>query len=128
MLREYLSWLGLFTTSNDSINLLKEFKIIDHIEALIDSNGQYDHFCQIVLQSFDYGFKQGQPRRLLENWIIKSSPNLAKSITEIFRMLFRIGLNDFCQWCMQFLYQNVLSSNPEVSSAAFNVLEEVCYD
>lgn len=45
MLREYLSWLGLFTTSKDGISLLREFKITDHLQALIDSNGQYDHFC-----------------------------------------------------------------------------------
>jgi len=99
MLREYLSWLGLFTTSKDGISLLRDFKITEHLQALIDSNGQYDHFCQIVLQSFDYGF-QGPTRDLLESWLFKSSPNLAKSITEVFRMLFRSGLNDFSQWCM----------------------------
>jgi len=127
MLREYLSWVGLFTTSKDGISLLREFKITDHLQALIDSNGQYDHFCQIILQSMEYGFV-GPTRQLLESWIYKSSPNLAKYITEIFRNLFRSGLNDFSQWCMQFLYQMVISSNEEVSQSAFSVLEEVCCD
>jgi hypothetical protein len=45
MLREYLSWLGLFTTTKDGIKLLKKFKIFDHLMQIVDPNGYYDHFC-----------------------------------------------------------------------------------
>ena len=49
MLREYISWLGLFTGSKEGIHLLKKFKIFDHLTQLVDNNGYYDHFCQIIL-------------------------------------------------------------------------------
>lgn len=128
MLREYLSWLGLFTTTKDGIKLLKKFKIFDHLMKLVDPNGYYDHFCQIILQSFDYGFASST-RKMLEVWIKKCSPNLAKSIIELFRMLFRSGLNDFYYWCLPFLSQLVGYGNlEEISAAAFDVLEEVCFD
>jgi hypothetical protein len=66
---------------------------------------------------------------MLEVWIKKCSPNLAKSIIELFRMLFRSGLNDFYFWCLPFLSQLVGFGNlEEISAAAFDVLEEVCFD
>ena len=80
--------------------------------------------------SFDYGFASST-RKMLEVWINKCSPSLAKSIIELFRMLFRSGLNDFYSWCLPFLNQLVLvgyGNFEEISAAAFDVLEEVCYD
>lgn len=66
---------------------------------------------------------------MLEVWISKCSPNLAKSIIELFRMLFRSGLNDFYYWCLPFLNQLVGYGNyEEIAAAAFDVLEEVCFD
>jgi hypothetical protein len=65
---------------------------------------------------------------LLEAWIIKCSPNLAKSIIELFRMLLRSGLNDFYKWCLPFLNQLLISNHEEIASSAFDVLEEACFD
>jgi len=76
---------------------------------------------------FDYAFHDA-PRRLLEAWVQKCSTNLAKSIIELFRMLFRSGLNDFYSWCLPFLNQLVHISDDEISAAAQDVLEEVCFD
>jgi len=56
------------------------------------------------------------------------SPNLAKSIIELFRMLFRSGLNDFYHWCLPILNKLVVSNNEEIANAAFDVLEEVCFE
>jgi hypothetical protein len=80
------------------------------------------------MNRFDYGFASST-RRMLEVWIKKCSPNLAKSIIELFRMLYRSGLNDFYFWCLPFLSQLVGYGNlEEISAAAFDVLEEVCFD
>ena len=128
MLREYLSWLGLFTTTKDGIKLLKKFKIFEHLIQIVDPTGYYDHFCQIILQSFDFGFASST-RRMLEVWITKCSPNLAKSIIELFRMLFRSGLNDFYFWCLPLLNKLVGYGNlEEIAATANDVLEEVCFD
>ena len=77
---------------------------------------------------FDYGFASST-RKMLEVWITKCSPNLAKAIIELFRMLFRSGLNDFYYWCLPFLNRLIGFGNlEEIASAAFDVLEEVCFD
>lgn len=66
---------------------------------------------------------------MLEVWITKCSPNLAKSIIELFRMLFRSGLNDFYYWCLPLLNKLVGYGNLEdISAVANDVLEEVCFD
>ncbi len=78
--------------------------------------------------SFDYGFASST-RKMLEVWITKCSPNLAKAIIELFRMLFRSGLNDFYYWCLPFLNRLIGFGNlEEIATAAFDVLEEVCFD
>jgi len=44
-------------------------------------------------------------------------------------MLYRSGLNDFYYWCLPFLSHLVGHvNNEEISAAAFDVLEEVCFD
>lgn len=66
---------------------------------------------------------------MLESWVKVCSPSLAKSIIELFRMLFRSGLNDFYVWCLPQLNTLVgFGSNDEIATAAFDVLEEVCFD
>jgi len=127
MLRELLSWLGLFSNSKEGIQLLTKFKVFDHLEMLVDHNGYNDHVCQIVLQCFDFGF-ESPCRPMLKIWALRSSPNLAKSIIEYCRMLHRQGLNDFYDWCLPFLYQHLALENQEISAAAFDVLEESCFD
>ena len=94
MTREYISWLGLFTTVKDGIFLLRKFKIYDHLYHLADQTGLNDSFCQIIIHSFDYRFEE-EPRTLLGMWLNKCSPYLSKEIIEILRTLYRSGLNDF---------------------------------
>ncbi len=66
---------------------------------------------------------------MLEVWITKCSPSLAKAIIELFRMLFRSGLPDFYFWCLPLLNRLVAYGNlEEISAAAYDVLEEVCID
>ena len=43
MVRELISWLGLLSANKHGIKLLLKFKIFEHTEQLIDSNGYYDH-------------------------------------------------------------------------------------
>lgn len=92
------------------------------------SSSNRKNHCLTTHLSFDYGFASAT-RKMLEVWIKKCSPNLAKSIIELFRMLYRSGLNDFYYWCLPFLSQLVGYGNiEEISAAAFDVLEEVCFD
>lgn len=44
MLREVISWMGLLTTSDECIQMLKRAKIFGYLEILVKEEGYYDHF------------------------------------------------------------------------------------
>lgn len=128
MVRELLSWLGLFSQTTEGIKLLQKFKIINHLTYLIEANGYYDHVNQIILNSFEFSF-DSPSRRMLRHWSTSNcSPLLTKSILEYCRLLHRSGLYDFYQWCLPFLMMQAAHKDRQVSATAFDVLEEACFD
>jgi len=127
MVRELISWLGLLSANKHGIKLLLKFKIFEHTEQLIDSNGYYDHVSQLILNSFAFGF-QSPSRSMLQKWSMHSSTLFSKSILEYCRMLHRSGLHDFYEWCLTFLTQHAASKDKQISATAFDVLEESCFD
>jgi hypothetical protein len=44
MFRELISWLGLLTTSEECITMLRRSKIYGYLEILVKEEGYYDHF------------------------------------------------------------------------------------
>lgn len=127
MFREVISWLGLLTSSEECIRELKRAKIFQYLEVLTKEEGYYDHFSQIILNSFAFGF-EGPSRRMLQKWAQTSSPIFTKSIFEYCRMLHRSGLHDFYDWCLPFLTTHACLKDKLVSATAFDVLEEACQD
>lgn len=95
------------------------------MEVLVKEEGYYDHFTQIILNSFAFGF-EGHSRKMLVKWAQSSSPMFTKSIFEYCRMLHRIGLHDFYDWCLPFLTTHATLKDKQVSATAFDVLEEAC--
>lgn len=57
MLRELISWLGLLTNGEDCNAMLKRAKIFNYLEVLVREEGYYDHFTQLILNSFAFGFE-----------------------------------------------------------------------
>lgn len=97
MMREFISWLGLFTTKIDGIRLLQRKNIFHALKNLIDPSGINDTFCQIIIRSFDYRI-DSDPRNLLIEWLAKGSKNIKLEIFEVFRTLYRSGASDFPTW------------------------------
>ena len=54
MVRELISWLGILSSNSDCIKYLQKFEIYDLLENLIDKDGYYDHFTQLILNSFSF--------------------------------------------------------------------------
>jgi len=54
MMREFVSWIGIFTSKIDGIKMLQRKKIIDALRQLIHPSGINDTFCLIIIRSFDY--------------------------------------------------------------------------
>ena len=73
MVRELISWLGILSSSNECITqLLRKFKIFDYLEQLVDRDGYYDHFTQIILNSFSFEI-DSPSRRMMRRWVNLSS-------------------------------------------------------
>ena len=128
MVRELISWLGILSSNNECIHqLLKKFKIFDHLEQLIDMDGYYDHFTQLILNSFSFEI-DSPSRRMLKKWASISSQMFTKSLFEYCRMLHRSGLHDFYVWCLPFLTKHACIQDRVISAVAFDVIEESCFD
>jgi hypothetical protein len=125
MLRELISWLGLLTTNNECSDMLRRSKIFSYLEVIVSEEGYYDHFSQLILNSFAFGF-ESPCRKMLMIWAQNSSPLFTKSIFEYCRMLHRSGLHDFYDWCLPFLTQHACQKDKQISATAFDVLEESC--
>ena len=142
MMRELITWLGLLSSDNkyfsmngkmsagsdnEMKNLLKKFGIFDLLEKLIDPDGYYDHFTQLILNSFSFD-SDSRSRKMMKKWVAVSSRMFTKSIFEYCRMLHRSGLHEYYNWCLPFLTQQTSISDRVISAAAFDVIEESCYD
>ena len=114
MLRELISWLGLLTNGEECNQMLKRAKIFNYLEVLVKEEGYYDHFSQLILNSFAFGF-ESPSRQMLTKWARNGSPLFTKSIFEYCRMLHRSGLHDFYEWCLPFLTAHACSKDKQVS-------------
>lgn len=61
MIREYISWIGLFSMTNNGLELSETFKIWDPLFEWVNKNGNRDHLLSLVLFSLDYK-SEGRPR------------------------------------------------------------------
>lgn len=93
MIREYISWIGLFSSTKDGIDLLKSFKIFQILDSFIDPKGSKDHILTLIVFCLDYGRSgSGDARTFLQNCMEKGSKNLIKSCIELLRLLYRSEL------------------------------------
>jgi hypothetical protein len=44
MFRELISWLGLLTSNEECVSMLKRSKIYNYLEIFVKDEGYYDHF------------------------------------------------------------------------------------
>jgi hypothetical protein len=137
MMREFISWLGIFTTKIDGIRMLQRKNIFNALKNLIDPSGINDTFCQIIIRSFDYRL-DSEPRLMLIEWLAKGSKNIKLEIFEVFRTLYRSGASDFSTWCLPILINYSFSgisegneayyAHPDVRNKALSILKEVIED
>ena len=137
MMREFISWIGLFTTKIDGIRLLQRKNIFHTLKLLIDPSGINDTFWQIIIRSFDYRIDSDQ-RILLVEWLAKGSKHIKLEILEVFRTLYRSGASDFATWWLPILinysFAGISEGNearychPDVKTKALSILKEVIED
>ena len=55
MIREFVSWVGIFTSSREGLALLKEFRIFDCLNKMVNpKEGSMDHILIQILHSLDF--------------------------------------------------------------------------
>jgi rapamycin-insensitive companion of mTOR len=55
MIREYISWIGLFSSSKHGLEMLAQFKIFEKLMEYVDDKGTRDHILIVLLFCLDYG-------------------------------------------------------------------------
>lgn len=68
MIREYISWIGLFSSTKNGIEMLNNFKIYETLRSYVSPQGTYDHILILLLFCLDYGkasSEQGHSREYL---------------------------------------------------------------
>jgi hypothetical protein len=54
MVREYVQWIGLLSSSKKGYNLLCENEIFKRLKHFVRKDGKRDHLLAVVLFSLDY--------------------------------------------------------------------------
>ncbi len=126
MIREYVSWIGLFSSTKNGLELLGTFKIFESLREFVDKNGRRDHILIFVLFCLDYG-KEGRSREFLQYCLENGSKSLIKAGLDLLRLLYRSELNDFSKWGIDLLVTK-LYSEEEISQKALSVIEEITQD
>ncbi len=55
MIREYISWIGIFSTTKYGLEMLESFKIFSSLRNLVLEDGSRDHIIILVLFCLDFG-------------------------------------------------------------------------
>jgi len=137
MMREFISWIGIFTSKIDGIKMLQKKNIFNTLKNLIHVSGSNDTFCQLIIRSFDYRL-DSDPRSLLYEWLKEGSKNIKLEIFEVVRTLYRSGASDFSNWCVPILIEysfpklsetkDAQEAHPEVRNKALSIIKEVIED
>lgn len=64
MIKEYLSWIGLFSRKKKGLDLLTDFRIFEYLIFYVEVSGKKDHILTVVLYSMNYS-KEGKAREFL---------------------------------------------------------------
>ena len=126
MIREYISWIGLFSSTKHGLDLLATFRMFESLMSLVDKTGKRDHILILVLFCLDYG-KEGRSREFLQFCLENGSKNLIKAGLDLLRLLYRSELNDFSKWGIDLLVTK-LYSDEDISQIALSVIEEITQD
>ena len=88
MLREYFSWIGLFTNTKKGAELLIEHKIFNLLKKYISKNGFRDHILRVILLCINYTVHSAS-KDLLTQCLADGSVEIRKVAMTVIRFLYR---------------------------------------
>ena len=93
--------------------MLQQFVIFESLKKIVEPSGQNDVLCMLIVNAMDYRISE-DTRNILQLWMEKGSPQLGLYILDHLRILFRSGLANFSQWCIDILVTQMYSDNHTV--------------
>ena len=122
MVREHFSWLGLFTSSKDTMILLQEAEIFETLKQMIKKSGYRDHLLRTVLLSLNYQWSL--TRSFLLACLENGSPGLQITCLTIINLL-QISEHLDYTWVKDLLLKQLSSRNDGVVDAALSTIEKI---
>jgi hypothetical protein len=127
MIREYMSWIGLLSSSKHGQSMLQSHGIYQMLMNWVERTGQRDHILIQLIHSIDYGKQSTGAREFFQYCILNGSRTLMKASIDFLRLLYRSELHDFSQWAVDLLVK-VMEMEDEIGLRALSVVEEVTQD
>ena len=126
MLREFFSWIGLFTQSKQCLDLLVEFDFFGTLRQFVTKGGSRDHLLRTVLSTLNYNFDQ--TKSFLIFCMNKGSPSLKISCLSVINLLHKAESPDLLTWVKDPILKLVDSEAENVVDAAISTIEILASD
>ncbi|KAN0036442.1 hypothetical protein ACTFIV_001735 [Dictyostelium citrinum] len=126
MSREYFTMLGTLSSNLLGLEILARNNIFDYIKPLAELPGR-DDLSHLIMTSLDYNVN-GASRTILQKILTSSSRVVRYLATKYLRFLLRSGVQDFSNWGVELLVQQLNDVDAKVSALSLNVLDEACDD
>ncbi|PRP75703.1 cytosolic regulator of adenylyl cyclase, partial [Planoprotostelium fungivorum] len=124
MSAEYFTILGSLSTTPRGMEILIDFGILDYLTALVALPSRDDLFATIVT-SLDYTTSD-HTRMFLSKALSSSSKGTRFRATRHLHVLVRSGVQNFDQWGITFLLDQLNDGDIKASKMALNALTEAC--
>lgn len=126
MLREFFSWIGLFTQTKQGIDLLVEQNIFETLKQFIKKSGSRDHLIRAVLFTMNYSFDQ--TKNLLVHCLAAGSPGLRISGLTVIKLLHKAEQQDLLSWVRDPILKQLSHKCDQLVDAAVSTIETLTAD
>jgi hypothetical protein len=126
MLREFFSWIGLFTQSKAGVDLLIEQGIFETLKLLVKKSGSRDHLIRAVLLTLNYNFDG--PKNFLVHCLSNGSSGLRICCMTIVKLLHQSEMSDLLSWAREPVLKQVSTKYEPVIDAALSTIDLLASD
>jgi hypothetical protein len=126
MLREFFSWIGLFTQTKQGIDLLGEQNIFETLKQFVKKSGSRDHLIRVVLFTMNYNFDQ--TKNLLVHCLLTGSPGLRISCLTVIKLLHKAEQSDLLSWVKEPVLKQINHKSDSVVDAALSTIDTLAFD
>eukprot|EP01113_Clastostelium_recurvatum_P028085 TRINITY_DN3400_c0_g1_i6.p1 TRINITY_DN3400_c0_g1~~TRINITY_DN3400_c0_g1_i6.p1 ORF type:complete len:774 (+),score=142.03 TRINITY_DN3400_c0_g1_i6:4056-6377(+) len=126
MAREYFTLLGTLSSTTYGLAIMARNKIFDYLKPMSELPGR-DDLSDLIMRSLDYNVA-GESRVILAKALTSSSTVVRFLATRHMKVLLRAGVQQYNDWGVDLLVNQLNDPDPKVGLVALSVLDEACDD